>query len=253
MGRRTLMSKNNDLLYAIEDQLEVLKLKHMSEALDEMFRSKDFIDMDKMTVIARMVEAEYDDKAFKLLDRHLKDAHLKGAPQELELCVDSKDREYLPLDITKTLSTLDFINEGLNVCILGPSDSGKSYLAKALGIEACAKYKVGYVHCESFLEEMVSLKETSFEKYQKKMRKHVNKELFILDDFLLHTLTDEREIKVLYELLETRSELSRSTIVCSQREPSSWTAMMLNDKVSANAISKRAARHYTVVINPKNT
>ena len=71
--------------------------------------------------------------------------------------------------------------------------------------------------------------------------------------FLLHNLTDEREIKVLYELLETRSELSRSTIVCSQREPSSWTAMMLNDKVSANAISKRAARHYTVVINPKNT
>ena len=31
----------------------------MSEALDEMFRSNDFVDMDKMTVIARMVEAEY--------------------------------------------------------------------------------------------------------------------------------------------------------------------------------------------------
>jgi len=100
------MSKNNDLLYAIEDQLEVLKLKHMSEALDEMFRSKDFIDMDKMTVIARMVEAEYDDKSFKLLDRHLKDAHLKGAPQELELCVDSKDREYLPLYIPLAMSAV---------------------------------------------------------------------------------------------------------------------------------------------------
>lgn len=79
------------------------------------------------------------------------------------------------------------------------------------------------------------------------------RELFILDDFLLHTLTDEREIKVLYELLETRSELSRSTIVCSQREPASWKSMMLNDEVSANAIVKRATKHYTVVINPKNT
>ena len=58
-------------------------------------------------------------------------------------------------------------------------------------------------------------------------------------------------MKVLYELLEKRSELSRSTIICSQREPKSWTSMMLNDEVSANAIVKRATKHYTVVINPK--
>ena len=100
---------------------------------------------------------------------------------------------------------------------------------------------------------MVSIKEADFTKYQKKMRTISNKELVILDDFLLHTLSDEREIKVLYELLETRSELSRSTIVCSQREPSSWKAMILNDEVSANSIVKRAVKHYTVLINPKNS
>ena len=247
------MSKNKDLLYSIEDQLEFLKLGRMVEELDEIFRSKDFLEMDKMSIIARIVDAEYQDKATKLFKTHLKSAHLHGAPQELENCVDSKDREYLPLDITRTLSSMDFINEGLNVCILGPSDSGKSYLAKALGIEACASFKVAYFHCEPFLEDMVSLKQADFAKYQKRMKAHINKELFILDDFLLHTLTDEREIKVLYELLETRSELSRSTIVCSQREPASWKSMMLNDEVSANSIVKRATKHYTVVINPKNT
>ena len=30
--------------------------------------------------------------------------------------------------------------------------------------------------------------------------------MLILDDFLLHTLTDEREVKVLFELLEKRCE-----------------------------------------------
>lgn len=34
------------------------------------------------------------------------------------------------------------IDSGLNVCILRPSDSGKSYLAKAIGITACNNYKV---------------------------------------------------------------------------------------------------------------
>lgn len=246
------MNKSKEIICAIEGQLGFLKLNRMAETFDEIIRSKDFLEMDKLSVISRMIDAEYQDKSAKLFQKHLRDAHLKGAPQELEKCVDSKDREYLPLDITKTLSSLDFISEGLNVCILGPSDSGKSYLAKALGIEACTNHLVVYVHCETFLEEMVSLKEADYEKYQKKMRSLIKKDLVILDDFLLHTINDEREIKVLYELLEKRSELSRSTIVCSQREPSSWTSMILNDEVAANAISKRATKHYTVVINPKN-
>lgn len=73
----------------------------------------------------------------------------------------------------------------------------------------------------------------------------------ILDDFLLHTITDEREVKVLFEILEKRCKINLSTIIYSQREPSSWSAMILNDEVSANAIMKRAARHYTVVIKTK--
>ena len=75
----------------------------------------------------------------------------------------------------------------------------------------------------------------------------------ILDDFLLHTITDEREVKVLFEILEQRCEINLSTIICSQREPASWSSMILNDEVSANAILKRATKHYTVVIKPNIT
>ena len=63
------------------------------------------------------------------------------------------------------LSTLDFIDSGLNICILGPSDSGKSYLAKALGIAACNSCKVEYHHCESLLEALVALKAADYTKY----------------------------------------------------------------------------------------
>ena len=57
-------------------------------------------------------------------------------------------------------------------------------------------------------------------------------------------------VKVLMEILEKRIEASKSTIVCSQREPGSWEAMIMNDEVSANAIMKRATKHYIVVIQP---
>ena len=80
-----------------------------------------------------------------------------------------------------------------------------------------------------------------------------NLHLLILDDFLLNTIMDEREVKVLMEIMEKRIETSRSTIVCSQREPDSWKAMIMNDEVSANAIMKRATKHYIVVIQPIET
>ena len=182
----------------------------------------------------------------------LKRAHLLGGPQTMDKCIDSEDRAYLPSGITKTLSSMDFVNDGRNLCILGPSDSGKSYLAKALGINACLHYRTSYHHCEEFLESLVAVKQNDYVRYQKKVRFYIKLDLLILDNFLLHTISDERELKVLFEILEKRSELSRSTIVCSQREPNSWASMILNDEVSANAILKRATKHYTVVIKPQS-
>lgn len=100
---------------------------------------------------------------------------------------------------------------------------------------------------------MVALKLSDYKKYQHNIKKQLNLDLLILDDFLLHTITDEREVKILFEILEKRNELSKSTIICSQREPKSWASMIMNDEVSSNAIMKRATKHYTIVINTKVT
>ena len=112
-------------------------------------------------------------------------------------------------------------------------------------------YRDMYHHCEES-ETTVALKHANHSKYQKKIRFYLKLDLLILDDFRLHTMTDAREIKVLFKVMKKRSELSRCTIVCSQREPNSWASKILNDEVSANAILKRATKHYTVVIQPRN-
>ena len=234
-------------------ELNDMGLPGMSTTLDEMYRSPDFVHLDPLTAIANLVEPEYQKKIDKRIQSRLRAAHLRGCPQELSSCVDSAEREYLPRGITETLSTLDFISSGMNLCILGPSDSGKSYLAKALGIVACNDYKVEYHHCEVLLEQLVALKAVDYMKYQKRLKKICGAGLLILDDFLLHTLSDEREVKILFEIMEKRCEINLSTIICSQREPASWSAMIMNDEVSSNAILKRATRHYTVMIKPKTS
>lgn len=243
--------KNKEIIAVLVNELNEMKLPNMASTLEALSHSKNFTPSDGVSLLQEVIDSEYQVKMNKWLKDRLEKGHLKGCPQSIDQCVDSPARAYLPTDITGTLASLDFIRDGLNVCILGPSDSGKSYLAKALAIHACTKYRAEYYHCETFLEELVSLKQENFPKYQKRIRHLINVDLLILDDFLLHTITDEREIKVLFEILEKRNELVQSTIVCSQREPTSWASMILNDEVSSNAIMKRATKHYTVVIQPK--
>lgn len=239
------------LLNELVDELNEVELSTMAATLDTLYHKPGFLEMDRLTIIAELISPHFQEKVTKKLNSRLNTAKLKGSPEELSDCVDSEHREYLPSGITELLSSLDFIARGYNICILGESGSGKSYLAKAIGIKACQRYDVGYFHSEELLESLVALKEQDYKKYSNKIKKYLKWHLIILDDFLLHTITDEREIKVLFEILEKRTEGQKSTIVCSQRDPDNWKAMILNDEVSANSIMKRATKHYTIKINSR--
>lgn len=247
------MITGEDLVLDLEEQMNTIKLPLMALKLDELYRSSDYPHMDKLDFLSALIAPEFKDKVTKTINNRLRTAHIIGTPCEITSCMDTKWRRYEPLGVTKILSSLRFIEDGQNVCILGASDSGKTYLAKALGASACERYRVSYNRCSELLESLVALKNEDYGHYEKRMRRLLNFHLLILDDFLLNTITDEREVKILLEIMEKRIELSRSTIICSQREPESWKSMIMNDEVSSNAIMKRATKHYIVMIQLKPT
>ena len=206
------MITGQELVLDLAEQLNTIKLPLMALKLDELYRSPDYPTMDKLDFLSVLVAPEFRDKVTKTTNNRLRTAKLIGTPCEIDSCVDSSIRRYEPHGMPEMLSSLQFIEDGLNVCILGASDSGKTYLAKAVGTVACAKYRVSYNRCSEMLEQLVAMKSADYDKYVKQIRKILNFHLLILDDFLMNTITDEREIKVLVEILEKRIELSRSTI-----------------------------------------
>lgn len=68
--------------------------------------------------------------------------------------------------------------------------------------------------------------------------------------FLLYPTSDPTMQRMLFSLLERRSEARHSTIVCSQRNPEAW-AKMLGDDAMAGAITSRATRGYVLRIDLK--
>lgn len=112
--------------------------------------------------------------------------------------------------------------QSLDDCV----DSGYNLRRPPIGVVSYKEYKVESHHCDSFLENMVALKNVSYEKYERKFQLFECLDLLILDDFLLYTITDERKVKILFIILEKRCEIQKSTIVCSQRGPKSWASIV---------------------------
>lgn len=45
------------------------------------------------------------------------------------------------------------------------------------------------------------------------MKKYLKWELIILDDFLIHIIKDESEIKIVFKILENQNEQKKSTLL----------------------------------------
>lgn len=123
--------KRNNRIEGLVEQLHELKLPLMASALEKLYGNKGFDTIDRVEMLEELVGPEYQEKISNAFRNRLSRAHLSGCPQTIDNCKDSAERVYLPTEITATLSSLDFVKDGLNVCILGPSDSGKSYLGQS--------------------------------------------------------------------------------------------------------------------------
>lgn len=246
------MIKGSERAKAIADQLNALGLARMAMALEEAYADPSFLTKDRLDLIGSIVASEYDERASRKLTSRLRKARLLGCPADLSSCRRSAGRDYQPDGVVEKLSSLAFAEDGLNVLILGASASGKTYLAKAIGVAACGRFGVEYYHCDSLLCDLADTKRRDVPKYEKRLRHLAKVDILIIDDFLITPTANDAESSIAFQILERRTEARKSTIMCSQRHPEGWADMLSGDEVVANAIVKRATRHYTVFIEKKD-
>ena len=106
-----------------------------------------------------------------------------------------------------------------NIIIVGATGSGKSYIACALGVEACnATMKVMYVRLPDLLAELDLAKVQG--NYRKRINQYIKCVLLILDEWLLIG-TNNAEQQDILEILEKRYRI-HSTVFCSQFDVAGW-------------------------------
>lgn len=135
-----------------------------------------------------------------------------------------------------TLSSCQFIDMSSSIIFHGFAGSGKSYLACAIGRQACMQgIRTRYIRIPDLLilRDEASLAKQGISRLLKKFSSY---KLLILDEWLLDSLSDEQQ-HFLFELIERRHDCS-STIFCTQFKKDEWHAR-LGGGVHADAMMDR--------------
>ena len=168
-------------------------------------------------LVEHLVDAEYDDRFNRKIARLLKNARLryKGAIEEIIFDPQRK----LDRDLMIRLAEGIYLEKAENIFITGSTGVGKSYIACALGHQACSmQYRVMYFNASRLFSQLKLAKADG--SYVKIMGQLQRQHILILDDFGLQSL-DGPNSHILLEIVEDRYNIG-SLIITSQVPVDQW-------------------------------
>jgi len=214
------------------EKMKTMKLYGMARAMASAI-DMGIKDITPDQFIAHLVDAEWDDRYNRRLDRLIKNAKFRYRASIDE--IDFSLSRNLDKNMVLRFSDCSFVKNKKNIIITGPTGVGKSFVASALGNQACI---YGYVTLYFNTQKLFSALKLSKAdgSYISQIRKIEKASLLVLDDFGLEKLDSQSRLSLL-EILEDRHGLA-STVITSQFPIPAWHEI-IGDPTIADAICDR--------------
>jgi len=210
-----------------------MKLLGMFESFDRLLTEATRDQWSCAAFFDAMLQAETDYRSERKTKRRIKAAKFALRPtfQDFDF---TANRSITKAQV-KDLYSLQWLADARPVLLIGQTGVGKTFIAQALGLHACASGKsVLYMTFTTWLENLALARSAgTYLKFRDKMAKP---DAVILDDFGMRKLT-ATEAQDLCELLEERS-IDKSTVFTTQLPIDHW-AEVIGDPVIADAIRDR--------------
>jgi DNA replication protein DnaC len=215
------------------DKLRKLKFYGMFHAFKSSIESGKTNDYTPDELLAHLVDAEWDDRNNRRVERQILSARFryKALVENIHYHADrSIDRNQI-----MRLAECSFIDRNENLLITGSTGIGKSYVASAIGHQACIMgYRVMYASTPKLFAKLKMAKADG--SYIKEITRIERQQLLILDDFGIQPF-DAQSRAALMEIIEDRHGKT-SLIITSQLPVSKWHEV-IGEKTIADAILDR--------------
>lgn len=226
------------------DKLTTLKLQGFIEVFEELSEPKSKSDLTLNETLTLMADRELLQRENRRAARLLKAAKLRY-PQACLQAIDYQLPRKFNQQQYKSLVQPEWVLQGKNVLLIGPTGVGKSHLACALGTMACQNLlSTAYYRVSRLIEELRLSHADG--RYSKLLEQLAKKSLLILDDWGIDQL-DRQARRDLLEVLEDRTNRT-STVITTQLPVTHWHDY-IGDGTIADAICDRVINNaYTFVI-----
>jgi DNA replication protein DnaC len=222
------------LLEQTYDKLISMKLFGMARSLKERLERHDHQSLSKAEFVGLLVDDEWLHRENRKLSSRLKVAKFKERVASLEN-IDYNTPRGLRKDHVLELAQNRWIGAHQSLLVVGPSGSGKSFLAQALGQHACRSgFTVQYMRLPTLLSHFVQARAQGI--YDRLLKRLAKLAVLVIDDFGLVSL-DDREKQDLLEAIEERYGIG-ATIITAQLPISDWHEYLGGGRV-ADAILDR--------------
>lgn len=216
----------------ILDKMKQMRLAGMARAFEQTLQSGKNERYTPDEMVEHLVESEWDERYNRKLDRTVKLARFRYKSSIEEIAFDDGR---LDRNQVERLATCDFIKRKENIIITGSTGVGKSYLASALGHQACSLgYKVLYQHSSKLFARLKIAKADG--SILKELLKIEKQHILLIDDFGIQPL-DNQSRSILMEIIEDRHGKG-STIITSQVPVGLWHEI-IGEPTIADAILDR--------------
>jgi DNA replication protein DnaC len=206
------MNKNQTI-----EKMRNMRLNAMAGMYQHHLQNNLYSDSTPDEYISLLIDGEWEERQNTKIQRLIKQARFRQKATIME--VDFAAVRNLEKNMFNRLSSLDFINKHENVILTGASGVGKSYLAQALGHQACMMgYKTLYYITARLFNRLKLAKVDGT--YNKELNRLMKVDLLILDDFGLQSF-DNHAREALMDIIEDRFN-TKATIVSSQIPVSTW-------------------------------
>lgn len=215
------------------EQLQDLKLTGMAKRYDAILQQPVHQQPEPHALVALLAEAESSYRIYQRTELYLRLAKLRyHATTEQINCTPGRG---ITKEVLVMLSDGTFVEKSENLLICGSTGSGKSYLACAMGRNACLLgHRTLYYSMNRFIEALAAARLDGT--YIRWLNQIAKTPLLIIDDFGLQPLTHDMRLTLL-QILEDRFAKG-STIVTSQLPVNKWYEY-INEPTLADAICDR--------------